>query len=159
MNRKTVGEGSILQVRGQRVCQGADSIALEKIEQGDVIVVNTGEGVPVDGVIVEGLAMVDQHALTGESQPAEKSVGDKVFASTMLIAGKIFVEVEQAGTETASAKIAAILNDSAGYKLSSQHRGEVLADRAVIPTLALGALGRMQPLRCRRDLSRRGLRS
>ncbi len=116
-------------------------VALEKIQQGDIIVVNTGEAVPVDGIVKEGMAMVDQHALTGESTPAEKVVGDHVFASTMLVAGKIFVEVEKAGTDTTSAKIASILNDTAGYKLDSQNKGEKLADKAVVPTLALGALG------------------
>ncbi|MFO0902539.1 MAG: heavy metal translocating P-type ATPase [Pirellulales bacterium] len=116
-------------------------VALEKIQQGDVIVVNTGEAVPVDGIVKEGMAMVDQHALTGESTPAEKVVGDHVFASTMLVAGKIFVEVQKAGTDTTSAKIASILNDTAGYKLDSQNKGEKLADKAVVPTLALGALG------------------
>lgn len=116
-------------------------VALEKIQQGDVIVVNTGEAVPVDGVVKEGLSMIDQHALTGESTPSEKVVGDRVFASTVLVAGRILVEVEKAGTDTTSAKIAAILNDTAGYKLDSQNKGEKLADKAVIPTLAIGALG------------------
>lgn len=114
---------------------------LDKLQAGDVIVVNTGEVVPVDGFVKEGMAMIDQHALTGESTPAEKGVGDRVFASTVMVAGKVFVEVEKAGSETASAKISQILNDTAGYKLTSQHKGERLADKAVIPTLALGALG------------------
>ena len=116
-------------------------VPLEEIKPHDVIVVNTGEAVAVDGVIREGIAMIDQHALTGESTPAEKVVGDRVFASTMLVAGKIYIEVEKAGSDTTSAKIASILNDSAGYKLDSQNKGEKLADKAVIPTLALGALG------------------
>jgi Cu2+-exporting ATPase len=116
-------------------------VPLDKLGAGDVIVVNTGEIVPVDGVIKEGLAMIDQHALTGESTPAEKGVGDRVFASTVMVAGKVFVQVEKSGNETASAKISQILSDSAGYKLTSQHKGERLADMAVIPTLALGGLG------------------
>jgi heavy metal translocating P-type ATPase len=116
-------------------------ISMDRLEQGDIIVVNTGEVVPVDGVIVEGMAMIDQHALTGESTPAEKGVGDKVFASTLMVAGKVFVSVEKSGSDTASAKISQILNDSAGYKLSSQHKGERLADKAVIPTLAIGSIG------------------
>src|SRR6185312_7994211 len=78
---------------------------------------------------------------TGESTPAEKGIGDRVFASTLMVAGKVFVSVETAASETASAKISRILNDTAGYKLASQHKGEVLADRAVIPTLTLGAVG------------------
>ena len=116
-------------------------VSLDKLHQGDTSVVHTGEVVPVDGVVIEGMAIIDQHALTGESTPAEKGVGDKVFASTVMVAGKMFVSVEKAGSETASSKIAQILNDTAGYKLSSQHKGERLADRAVIPTLAIGSIG------------------
>ena len=116
-------------------------IAMDRLEPNDVIVVNTGEVVPVDGIIIHGMAMVDQHALTGESTPAERGVGDRVFAATLMVAGKILVQVEKSGNETASAKISQILNDTAGYKLSSQHKGERLADKAVIPTLAIGAVG------------------
>ena len=116
-------------------------IALDRLEPSDVIVVNTGEVVPVDGIIVQGMAVIDQHALTGESTPAEKGVGDRVFAATLMVAGKVLVQVEKSGNETASAKISQILNDTAGYKLSSQHKGERLADKAVIPTLAVGAVG------------------
>ena len=114
---------------------------MDKLLPGDIVVVGTGEVIPVDGVIAEGMALIDQHALTGESTPAEKGAGDRVFASTLMVAGKIFVEVEKAGSETASAKISQILSDTAGYKLTSQHKGERLADKAVIPTLALASLG------------------
>ena len=113
---------------------------LDRLEKGDIVVVKTGEVVPVDGIIVDGLAMIDQHALTGESTSVEKGVGDRVFASTVMVAGKVRVVVEKSGSETATAKIAQILNDTAGYKLASQHKGEELADKAVIPTLAVGAV-------------------
>src|ERR1700724_2600029 len=115
-------------------------VPLDRLDKGDIVVVHTGEVVPVDGIIVDGLAMLDQHALTGESMPAEKGVGDRVFASTVMVAGKMYVAVEKSGSETATARIAQILNDTAGYKLASQHRGEKLADKAVIPTLGLGGL-------------------
>ena len=115
-------------------------LPLDRLQSGDVVVVSTGEVVPVDGIIVAGLAMVDQHALTGEATPAEKGVGDRVFASTVMVAGKMHVQVEKSGSATASAKIAQILQDTAGHKLASQHRGERLADMAVIPTLAIGAV-------------------
>jgi Cu2+-exporting ATPase len=110
---------------------------LDRLQKGDTIVVKTGEVVPVDGIIREGMAMIDQHALTGESTPAEKGVGDRIFASTLMVAGKVYAAVESSGGETTSAKISKILNDAAGYKLSSQHRGERMADKAVIPTLAI----------------------
>ncbi len=116
-------------------------VPAESLHKGDVVVVHTGEVVAVDGHVVEGMAVIDQHALTGESAPAEKGVGDRVFASTVLLAGKIRVVVEMSGGETASARIGQILNDTAGYTMASQHQGERLADKAVIPTLAAGALG------------------
>jgi len=120
---------------------------MEELKKGDLIVIHTGDAVPVDGIVKEGMAMIDQHALTGESTPSEKSPGDRVFAATLMVAGKVFVEVETAGADTASAKIAQILNDSAGYKLSSQHKGEQMADKAVIPTLGIAsvALATMGP--------------
>lgn len=114
---------------------------LEQLKLRDVIVVHTGETVPVDGEVISGMAMVDQHTLTGESAPVEKIKGDAVLASTTLIAGKVRIAVTSAGEDTTSAKLARILNDTAGYKLRSQSKGEELADRAVAPTLALGALG------------------
>lgn len=114
---------------------------LERLKIGDVIVVHTGETVPIDGEVVDGMAMVDQHTLTGESAPVEKLKGDRLLASTTLIAGKVRVSVTSAGEDTTSAKLARILNETAGYKLRSQSKGEELADRAVAPTLALGALG------------------
>ena len=115
-------------------------VSLDKLEKGDIVMVHTGEVVPVDGIIVEGMAMVDQQALTGESTPAEKGVGDQVFASTIMVAGKVQVAVERSGGETATAKIAQILNNTAGYTLASQHKGEQMADKAVIPTLCVGAV-------------------
>jgi heavy metal translocating P-type ATPase len=115
--------------------------AIEGLRPGHVVVVNTGEVVPVDGEVVEGTALIDQHVLTGESAPAEKDVGDTVYASTVTLAGKLFVRVATAGTETTAARISQILDDTAGYTLRSQSRAEELADRAVIPTLGLAALG------------------
>lgn len=115
-------------------------VSMDKVQKGDIVAVHTGDTVPVDGHIVEGMAMIDQHALTGESTPAEKGVGDRVFASTIMVAGKIFVSVEQSGSETASSKISQILNDTAGYKLSSQNKGERLADQAAVPTLVVGGI-------------------
>ena len=116
-------------------------VLTETLQKGDVVVVHTGETVPADGHVVDGMSMIDQQALTGEASPAEKGLGDRVFASTVLVGGKIRVAVEQSGQETASAQISQILSDTAGYRLSSQHKGERLADKAVIPTLAVGALG------------------
>ena len=98
-------------------------VLAETLQKGDVIVVHTGDTVPVDGHIVQGMAVIDQHTLTGESTPAEKGVGDRAFASTVLVGGKIHIAVEQSGQETASARISQILSDTAGYKLSLTAQG------------------------------------
>jgi len=116
-------------------------VQVERLRKGDIVVIHTGEVVPVDGQVVEGLAMIDQQAMTGEATPAEKSAGDRVFAATILLAGKVRVAVEQSGSETASAKISQLLAQTAGHTLSTQHKGERLADKAVLPTLAAGAVG------------------
>jgi len=64
-------------------------VDFETIQAGDTVIVNAGEIIPVDGVIQSGSASVDQHLLTGESQPVEKENGDKVFAATLLLSGRI----------------------------------------------------------------------
>jgi heavy metal translocating P-type ATPase len=117
------------------------SVSLDRIKSGDTIAVHTGEMIAVDGIVCNGAAVVDQHALTGESVPVDKEVGSKVYASTLVIGGKILVTVEKAGAETTSAKISAILNDTASFQLAAQSKGEELADKAVIPTLGLAAAG------------------
>jgi Cu2+-exporting ATPase len=55
----------------------------EDLKSGDVVVVNAGEAIPADGLIIEGMASVDQHIMTGEAQPVEKEIGDRVFAATI----------------------------------------------------------------------------
>lgn len=116
------------------------AIPFDQVTVGDVIVVNAGEYIPTDGFIVKGIASVDQHQLTGEAQPAEKSVGDSVFAGTVLLSGRIYLQVEKAGRDTVVAQLGEILNRTADFKSSIQSRGQAIADRAVIPTLALGSL-------------------
>jgi heavy metal translocating P-type ATPase len=124
------------------VKQGVEiRVALDRLEPGDVIVVNTGEVVPVDGIVAEGLATVDQHMLTGESTPTEKGPGDRVFAATVVVGGKLFVAVEARGADTAAARIGKILQNTAGHRLSRQQTGERLADKAAAPMIALGAVG------------------
>jgi Cu2+-exporting ATPase len=116
-------------------------VPVECLCQGDVVSLRPGEVVPVDGRVVGGMGLIDPHALTGESTPAEKGVGDRVFAATLVLAGEVSVSVEAAGRATASAGIGRILDDASRSKLSAQRDGERLADRAVVPTLALGAVG------------------
>lgn len=71
-------------------------IARSELKVGDVVVVNESELIPVDGTIVDGLGLIDMYILTGQSRPVEKQVGDKVFAATNLLSGRICVRTEKA---------------------------------------------------------------
>lgn len=111
-----------------------------RLQAGDVVVVHTGEMIPVDGTIVGGIASVDQRLLTGEAQPIEKEPGDSVFASTVVLSGEIHIAVEKAGADTTVAQIGTILNQTMNYKADVQLRAETLADRTVLPILAASVL-------------------
>lgn len=66
-------------------------VPFEALKVGDIVIVNTGEMVPVDGIITDGFASIDQHILTGESQPAEKTIDDQAFASTVVLSGRVSI--------------------------------------------------------------------
>jgi Cu2+-exporting ATPase len=112
-------------------------IPFESLQIGDILAINAGEQIPVDGTIVKGVSSIDQHILTGESQPAEKGLGDMVFASTIVISGNIRIRVEKTGEETVAAAIGKIMNNTADFTASLTAQGQRLADRSVLPTIFL----------------------
>jgi len=115
-------------------------IPFEQLKRDDLVVIGAGETIPIDGTINDGMATIDQHVLTGESQPAEKSVGDMVFASTVVLDGKIYIQVKETGQNTVAAQIGEILNATADFKSSVQSRGEQIVNKGARPTLALSLL-------------------
>jgi len=112
------------------------AIGFADVRAGDILVVTAGQMIPADGVIIEGAASIDQRMLTGESQPAEKGPGDEVFAASLLLAGRLLIQVERAGEATIAAKIGEILAQTAGFKAAFESRSQALADQWTIPTLA-----------------------
>lgn len=115
-------------------------IPLAAVKKQDIVVVNAGEIIPVDGMIIEGLASVDQQGLTGESRSIEKEVGGKVFASTLVLGGRILIKVENTGVDTNAAKIGLILEKTQEYKESLRLRGKQIADDFIAPTLVVSGL-------------------
>ncbi|WP_349648540.1 heavy metal translocating P-type ATPase [Candidatus Parabeggiatoa sp. HSG14] len=115
-------------------------IPLEALQVDDIVIVKAGEVVPIDGIITHGMAMIDQHALTGEAVPAEKGIGDQVFAATIMVSGRIQVRVEKTGIETTVSKLGDILNHTAEFKTTLQMQGEKWADRVSAPLLGVAAL-------------------
>lgn len=113
-------------------------VPFEQVVVGDIVIVQTGEVIPVDGTIIKGIAAIDQHILTGESQPVDKKKGEQVSALTVVLTGKIYILVEKTGEETTVAQIAKILNHTVDYKANMQLQAEEIADSTVLPTMMLG---------------------
>lgn len=91
-------------------------IPVSQVKVGDIFVVRSGGNIPVDGIVLEGEASVDESALTGESLPVEKGKGDKVSAATVNRAGYIKCEAKGVGEDTAIAKIIKMVSDASGTK-------------------------------------------
>lgn len=106
----------------------------------DLVVVNSGETLPVDGIIESGQAIIDQHLLTGESEPVERMPGERVYASTLLLSGRILVRLEAAGSETVASNIGAILNRTENYTANMTARGHKISNRLLPIELTAGAV-------------------
>ena len=148
-NAKHHSKQSLLEVFAKQpntvwLCRDGTEIEtpLAQVVPGDVVAVRSGDLIPVDGVIVQGMAMIDQHMLTGETQPAEKAEGDSVFASTQVLTGRVLIEVRTSGSETTAANIAEVLKHAIDFKTHAQMQGERWADSWNLPVLML-AFGAM----------------
>lgn len=91
-------------------------IPIEELLVGDIFTLRAGESVPADGVITEGSSAVDESALTGESLPVDKTVGDTVSAATVNTSGYLKCRAEKVGEDTALSRIIKMVSDSAASK-------------------------------------------
>ncbi|NLZ80441.1 MAG: heavy metal translocating P-type ATPase, partial [Clostridiales bacterium] len=91
-------------------------IPVEEVVIDDIILVRPGQSIPVDGIIIEGSSAVDQAALTGESIPVEKQVGDKVIAATINKTGFFKFKAEKVGDDTTLAQIIQLVEDASSSK-------------------------------------------
>ena len=91
-------------------------VPVESVKIGDVFVVRPGESIPVDGVIVEGSTAVDESALTGESVPVDKTVGDAVSAATINRSGFVRCEAKRVGQDTTLSQIIKMVSDASATK-------------------------------------------
>ncbi len=91
-------------------------IPVFEVKKGDVFIVKSGESIPVDGVVTEGMAAVDESALTGESIPVDKSAGDGVSAATINKSGYIRCEATRVGEDTTLSQIIKTVSEAAASK-------------------------------------------
>ena len=106
-------------------------LPLTKVQPGDEIVVRSGNMVPLDGTVIEGEAMVNQAALTGESMPVRKANGATVYAGTVVEEGECVFLAKVAGGANRYDKIVAMIEESEKLKSSTENRALELADKLV----------------------------
>ena len=92
------------------------TVGIEQVQKGDVFVVRPGENIPVDGIVLEGNSAVNEAALTGESIPVDKTVGDSVSAATVNQSGFIRCEAVRVGEDTTLSQIIQMVSDAAATK-------------------------------------------
>jgi P-type Cu2+ transporter len=132
---KAVGQASralealaeLLPDEAERVtASGIETVPVGELAVGDVVLVRPGARVPADGIVVDGLAEVDESMLTGESRPVPKSMGDRVIAGSVVVDSSLRIRVDSVGEDTALAGIRRLVEEAQ----QSKSRAQALADRA-----------------------------
>ena len=95
---------------------GEKEIPIEQLAIGDIVIVKPGARIPADGTVVDGTSAVDESALTGESIPVEKAVGDKIIAASINKNGFLKFKAEKVGSETTLAQIIQLVEDASASK-------------------------------------------
>ncbi|MDR3601554.1 MAG: heavy metal translocating P-type ATPase [Desulfosporosinus sp.] len=114
-------------------------VAASDLKIGDIVIVKSGERVPVDGEIIEGQASLDEAMLTGESIPVDKGVGDPVIGATINRSGSIKVKMTKTGKDTVLAGIIKMVEDAQGVKPPIQRLADTISNYFV-PTVVSMAL-------------------
>lgn len=118
-----------LQAKTARVVRGTEEldIEVEEVVPGDLVIVRPGEKIPVDGIIMQGTAVVDESMLTGESLPVEKTVGAEVFGATLNKTGAFRFKATKVGKDTALQQIVKLVQDAQGSKAPIARMADVIS--------------------------------
>jgi Cd2+/Zn2+-exporting ATPase len=120
--------------------EAIETIAISAIRPGDLIVIQPGDRIPADGIVRVGQTAIDQAAITGESIPVEKGVGDTVFAGTLNTSGAIDIEATAAASDTMLARIITLVEQAQDSKAPTERfleRFEEVYARAILGAVAL----------------------
>lgn len=114
----SVGENYVWKLNSDNTLK---KVPIDEIKKGDKIVVQTGEKISVDGVILKGEAYIDQSSITGEYMPITKKVGENVFAGTIIKSGNITVEAQKVGDDRTVSRIIKLVEDANFNKAQIQN--------------------------------------
>lgn len=115
-------------------------VDISEVKQGDIVIIKSGERIPVDGIVVSGQASVNQAPITGESMPVEKGVGDEVFTGTINELGVIQVKTTKIGMDTTLARIVELVEEAERSKAPIQKVADRFATYFVPLVLAVAFL-------------------
>ena len=120
---------------------GAETeIPAGEIIKGDIFIVKAGDSIPADGIVIEGMSAVDESALTGESLPVDKIVGDRVSAATINTSGYLKCEAVGVGEETGIAKIIQLVSEAASTKAPIAKLADKVSGVFVPVVIAIAAI-------------------
>ena len=106
-------------------------VPIEEIQKDDIIVVQTGEKISVDGKIIRGEALIDQSSITGEYMPIKKSVGDDVYAGTIVKNGNISIIAEKVGDDRTVSRIIKLVEDANSNKADIQNYADTFSAQLI----------------------------
>lgn len=142
--RSTALLGSLLRPQAETVWTLRDGVEMAvpvaEIAPGDVVICGAGELIPIDGVVAEGEASVNQSSISGESVPVHSKPGDAVVSGSVVEEGRLLITVERVGSETSMARIGRFIDQSLRSKSKTQTKSAALADKLVPITLGLSGL-------------------
>lgn len=124
------------------VCRNGveQSVAVEDVLIGDVVIVRSGGSIPVDGTVLSGHAAVDQSTLTGESVPVEKQAGDRVSAATIATDGYLEIRADKIGQDTTLSQIIQLVEDAGGSKAPIARLADKIAGVFVPVVMGISAV-------------------
>jgi heavy metal translocating P-type ATPase len=110
----------------------------DQVREGELVTIGPGEMIPVDGRVVDGVALVNQASVTGEDVPVRKEAPRRVIAGSVLVEGRLRVQATQVGEDTTTARVARFIADSLNRQSDTQRLADRLADQRVYWTLGTG---------------------
>ena len=128
-------------------------VHIKEVKPGDHVIVQAGDRMPVDGLVISGTADVDESSLTGESELVSKKAGDKVFTATMSEAGSLVVKVERVGADTTLSKIINLIQEASRDKNKAERMADRFTQWYILLTLIASAAMYMYGLTPRTILS------
>ena len=123
-------------------------LPVEEVQKGDLLVVKAGESIPVDGVLVEGSASVDESAITGESIPVDKQPGDRLIGATVSRSGYCKMRAEKVGDETALSQIIRLVDEATSSKAPIAKLADKVAGVFVPVVIAIAVVAAVVWLLC-----------